>query len=183
MFCSIALQLLLGAASAGPANAWTACAAVAASGCVAGMARRPGCCWSDCASVWSGCGRAAGRAAAAAVICACSWRLARALQAVHSRIDAAGVDDDDRRAGRRAAARAATPGTASGKRGERRAESEFVHQNAVPTLKVNSLVSSPCCLEQRLGDIDAERTERRVPVDAEADRQARLRQVAEEVFR
>ena len=37
-------------------------------------------------------------------------------------------------------------GNGERKRGEGRAESEFVHQNAVPTLKVISLVSSPSAL-------------------------------------
>ena len=37
-------------------------------------------------------------------------------------------------------------------------------------------------LEQGLGEIDAQRTERRHPVDADADRQARLGRIAEEEF-
>ena len=49
-------------------------------------------------------------------------------------------------------------------------------------MKVKSLVSSPFCLSKRLGEIDPQRAEGRNPVDADADRQARLGRIAEEDF-
>ena len=76
-----------------------------------------------------------------------------------------------------------TAGSGRGERDERGAENDLgLHQNAVPTLNVKSLVSSPGSLEQGLGDIDAERAERRIPVDPDADREARARRIAEEAF-
>ncbi len=58
--------------------------------------------------------------------------------------------------------------------GGKERELDLGHQNWVPTLNVNNLVSSPGCLSNGLGKVEAERAERRIPVEADADRNARL---------
>ena len=67
-----------------------------------------------------------------------------------------------------------------GERGERRAENDICSSECGPYVEGEELGVVARLAEQGAGDIDPERPERRVPVDAEADRKARARRIAEE---
>ena len=148
MFCSSRCDFLLGGGL--PLwNCWTrVLSAVSAAVRAAPVWLRSAAaaCSIDWASVWSGWPSCWARVRAE-VTMPWSWVCA-ALQAVHSRKMRSVSTTTMTAPGVRCAW--ATPGSGERKRGERRAESEFVHQNAVPTLKVISLVSSPSAFRSAL---------------------------------